>query len=123
GWDPSYGWGRVNAAKAVSLAGGSSVPPPIPVPDTTPPSVTITSPANGSKAGSKVSITVNATDDRAVVKVDLYIDGILLDSSTQSPFSFRWDTRRVPRGQHTIHCQAYDAAGNVGTSPVVTVRK
>src|SRR5262249_39076456 len=23
GWDPSYGWGRVNAARAVSMAGGS----------------------------------------------------------------------------------------------------
>src|SRR5258705_9106462 len=28
GWDPSYGSGRVNADRAVSLAGGSPPPPP-----------------------------------------------------------------------------------------------
>src|SRR5262249_34838805 len=39
GRDPSYGWGRVNAARAVSMAGGGGS-----VPDTTPPTVSISSP-------------------------------------------------------------------------------
>jgi thermitase len=38
GWDSSYGWGRINAARAVNAASGGGAP------DTTPPTVSITSP-------------------------------------------------------------------------------
>src|SRR6185369_8180687 len=41
GWDASYGWGRVNATRAVAMAGGSSNV------DSTPPVVSITSPVAG----------------------------------------------------------------------------
>src|SRR5262249_20345939 len=41
GWDPGYGYGRVNAAAAVALARTTTG-----IPDTTPPTVSFASPAN-----------------------------------------------------------------------------
>ncbi|HET9531641.1 MAG TPA: S8 family serine peptidase [Blastocatellia bacterium] len=122
GWDSSYGWGRVNAANAVTLAGGSvTPPPPPPIEDTTAPVVNITSPSDGSRVAAKVNVRVNASDDTGVTRVEFYVDGRLVARSTSSPFTFGWDTRKLSKGAHSIHCRAYDAAGNVGASPSVTV--
>lgn len=91
--------------------------------DTTPPVVNITSPTNGSTASGNVSIQVNVADNIGVVRVDLYVDGVLIANSTTAPFTTKWNARRAASGAHTLQCKAYDAAGNVGTSAIVTVYK
>src|SRR5207247_1602869 len=63
GWDPGYGAGRVNAARAVALAGGS------PASDTTPPSVNIGSPTNDATVSGSISVQVSATDSSGVSSV------------------------------------------------------
>jgi hypothetical protein len=129
GWDSNYGWGRVNAANAVALAGGSVAPPPppppppAPGPDTTRPVISITSPTAGSLLASKVTITVNASDNLAVTRVECIVDAKVIGRSTTSPFSFNWDTRNLSRGAHYIRCKAFDAAGNMGASSTVKVYK
>jgi thermitase len=214
GWDPSYGWGRVNAARAVSLAGGAPAPtgdtsPPTVgfiapagsatvsgsvsvqisatddvgvasvtlkvdgatvasasltpyifawdsatvtngtrtltatatdaagnaasaqltvtvnnvAADTTAPTIAITAPAAGSTVSGTVSVLVNAADNVRVAKVELYVDGKLTATSTAAPFTTKWNTQKAARGPHTLQCKAYDAAGNVGASAVVTVNK
>lgn len=91
--------------------------------DTTPPTITIASPTNGARVTNSVSVLVAAADQVGVVKVDLYVDGRLTASSTSSPFTTKWNARKARAGAHTLQCKAYDAAGNVGSSPICTVYK
>ena len=212
GWDPSYGWGRVNAAQAVDLAlltvgsddntppsvniqspaGGGSIAGVVNVqaiagdnvgltsvtfsvdgavlgttvgspcsfpwdtraaadgthvvsvtatdaagniasstisvmisnaPGMIPPVVSIISPADGSAISGNVSVDVNATDDVAIHHVELYVDGVLTDSSRRAPFTLRWNSRKAVAGTHSLQCKAYDTQGNVGTSPIITVNR
>jgi thermitase len=116
GWDQAIGYGRVNAYRAVAAAGAS-----IPVPDTTPPTATITSPATGSALAGTVTVAVAASDNTNVTRVDLYIDGAFFGSDTASPYGFSWNTSTTTNGPHTFTANAVDGAGNVGTSATVTV--
>jgi hypothetical protein len=90
-------------------------------PDTTPPTTSITAPANGATVSGTVNVTASASDNVGVVKVEFYIDGVLKSTSTTAPYSFSWNTTTVANGSHTIVSKAYDAANNVGTSATVTV--
>lgn len=142
GWDTSFGWGRLNVANAVALAmagagsgdgsGGGSVdePPPPPVTDpppppadTTPPSAAITFPAEGATVNGQVDVTVSVGDNVGVIRVELYVDGVLKKTANSAPFTNRWNTKTASAGAHVLQCRAYDAAGNVGFSPTVTVYK
>jgi hypothetical protein len=91
--------------------------------DTTLPSVTITSPTDGTRISTNVSIKVNATDNIKVSKVELYVDGFLQGASTTAPFTTKWNSAKAVKGGHTLQCKAYDAAGNVASSQTVTVNK
>src|SRR4030067_629982 len=42
-------------------------------------------------------------------------------AGTGDSYSVSWDTTGVPNGSHTLTAKAYDAAGNSGTSPPVSV--
>ncbi len=90
------------------------------------PAVAITSPANGSRIAANtktVTVNVSATDENSVVKVELYVDGKLIDASKKGPYSFRWDVKKLADGAHTLVSRAYDKAGNCGVSASVTVYK
>jgi hypothetical protein len=91
--------------------------------DTGAPSIAITSPKEGTVINGLVSILVSVNDDVGVTKVELYVDNGTkpVSTSTVVPFTAKWNTRKVPKGTHTLRCKAYDAAGNVGYSQVVTV--
>jgi len=90
--------------------------------DSTPPSVSLTSPTAGSTVSGTVNITASASDNVGVAHVDFYCDGtMLLGSVTTAPFTFPCDTTTIANGSRTFHCQAYDAAGNSSSSPAVSV--
>jgi subtilisin family serine protease len=91
--------------------------------DVTTPTITITAPSDNAKVTSNVSVKVNTSDNIGVVKVELFVDGILQGVSTSAPFTTKWNTTRAIKGPHTLLCKAYDAAGNVGTSQLVSVNK
>jgi hypothetical protein len=88
-----------------------------------PPQITITSPYNGASVYSKVTVKVAASDDRGVTRVDLYVDGKRISSSTIAPFTIYWDTRLHTKGEHLLQCKAFDAAGNTAQSQIVRVYK
>ena len=91
--------------------------------DTEAPTIVITSPVNGAVV-SRLTVTVNATDNMGVAKVELYLDGVLKATATTSPFTFSNVRMGGKRGSsHTLQAKAHDAAGNVGVSPVITVKK
>lgn len=90
--------------------------------DTTPPSASITAPASGATVSNFTTIAATASDNVGVVKMELYIDGVLTTSNTNSTsLSFSWNTNSVANGSHSLVVKAYDAATNVGTSPTVMV--
>jgi hypothetical protein len=117
GWDPAYGYGRVNAAKAVGAEAGAA-----PAPDTEAPAVSISSPADGATVSGRVSVQVAATDNVGVASVDFYVDGTLYGTASSLPYSFAWDTTKAGNGVHRLDAKASDAAGNSSSwSDAVTV--
>jgi subtilisin family serine protease len=116
GWDPAYGAGRVDAYRAVAAALGSTS-----VQDTTPPSVAITSPQNGSTLSGGVTVSVSASDNSGVARTDLYINNTLYASDGSAPFQFYLDTTSYSNGTDTLTAKAVDLAGNVAVSSPVTL--
>ncbi len=100
--------------------GSTTTPPVVPPPAPSTPLTSITSPLAGSISGT-VSITATASDTAGVTKVELYKDGSLLNSSTVLPYTYPWNTTSDSNGNHTLQTKAYNAAGNVGVSTIVTV--
>jgi hypothetical protein len=85
--------------------------------DIEPPLISILTPADSSTPVSgRIRIRAAATDNVAVVKLELYIDGTLEKTSTSDTLTHRWDSRKVNDGQHVIMAVAYDAADNSGSS-------
>jgi thermitase len=115
GYDMYYGWGRVNAAAAVAQAQQTVAT------DTTAPTVSIGSPGPSTKVSGLVPISVSASDNVGVTRVDLLVNGTVYASDTTAPFGFSWDTTTLPDGSATLQAKAYDAAGNVGASGSVSV--
>ncbi len=92
------------------------------LPDTTPPTVSMTAPSNGSRVKGTISLSASASDNVGVTQVTFYRDsGVLLATDTGSPYTANFDSTTVADGSHTFYALAYDAAGNVGTSAAVTV--
>ncbi|MEJ5377669.1 MAG: Ig-like domain-containing protein, partial [bacterium] len=90
--------------------------------DTTPPVVTITSPPDGSViTGGTVTVSVSATDDVGVTKVELYVNGGLYATDTSSPYGFLWDTSQRVDGVYELFARAYDAAGNTAQSGSISL--
>ncbi len=90
--------------------------------DTTPPSVSITSPSSGSTVSGKISVTASASDDVAVASVQLQVDGGNVGSAdTSTPYNFSLDTTTLSNGSHTLTAVATDKAGNQATSAPISV--
>ena len=95
---------------------------PTPPTDTTPPTVSITSPVNGSTASASISINATASDNVGVAGVQFTLDGanLGLEDST-NPYRISWDTTTATNTVHRLTAVARDAARNTTTSSVVSV--
>jgi hypothetical protein len=124
----SYNWNTLTlasgsytlSAKAYDAAGnvGQSSVTVIVANDTIAPSVSIASPVAGSTIGGTVPVSASASDNVAVEKVELYLNGALVATSTAAPYGYNWNTTNAANGSYTLSVKAYDAAGNVGQSSV-----
>jgi hypothetical protein len=83
--------------------------------DFTGPSIVLGSPLEGALVRQTASIEGSASDDRGAFTLELRVDGVLLVSSSTSPFSTPWDSASATDGPHTIVISATDSAGNVTT--------
>src|SRR5437867_5701153 len=93
-----------------------------PLPDTTPPTVSITAPAAGATVAGTVTVSASATDNVGVVGVQFKLDGVNLGAElTTVPYSLSWNTTLAVNGSHTLTAVARDAAGNTATSAAVSV--
>lgn len=92
--------------------------------DTTSPVVSIKTPLNRAMIGkSGLTVTVNATDNVGVTKVELYLDSVLKSSSTTAPFTTAVPYKQINTGSHIIYVKAYDAAKNVAQSTSIVIYK
>jgi hypothetical protein len=91
-------------------------------PNNLPPSVSITSPANGATftAPATITIAANAADsDGTVSKVDFYAGNTLIGSDTTSPFQVTWNN--VAAGSYNLTAVATDNIGATTTSAASSV--
>ncbi|MGB2717933.1 MAG: Ig-like domain-containing protein [Vicinamibacterales bacterium] len=87
-----------------------------------PPTVSITSPANGATYAEPARVTINATandSDGAVARVDFYVGTQFLGSVTASPYSFTWSN--VPAGTYSLTALARDDDDATTTSAAVSL--
>lgn len=121
GFDSYFGYGRVNAYKAVNAAASLSS-------DSTAPVTNITAPSQGATVSGLVSVNAWATDAGGVAKCELYVDSKLTATGTAS-VRFSWDSRLVANGSHALQVRCTDRSGNAGaadrvvnvSNPVTTV--
>jgi subtilisin family serine protease len=115
--DPNWEMAFHDSQNSANANLGTVVVPP----DTEDPTVSITSPANGSVVSDTVNITASASDNVGVAKVEFLVDGVLKGQDTTSPYTYSWNTVTYSNGSHSLTANAYDPAGNVGTSSQVAV--
>jgi hypothetical protein len=108
-----------NAVAKVSWSQNVGTTPP---PDTTPPSISITAPANGSTVSGNTSITAGASDNAGVSSVQFKIDGNNIGPQIlNTPYTLNWDTTAFVNGSHAITGLAMDTAGNQTLSTPISV--
>jgi hypothetical protein len=91
--------------------------------DTTPPTVTITSPQDGSTVAEVISITCLSTDNEGVKQVELWVDGVSTGVTDNSePYSLDWNTTTYDDGSpYTITVRSYDTNNNKTDSEPITL--
>jgi len=109
GFDINFGWGRINAFRAVQA-----------VQSTPNLSVSITSPTNNSTVSGLVNVSTSVSSQNSVSRVELYVDGGLFAADMTSPFAFSWDTTGLS-GSRRLFAKVFDVTGNSATSSPITV--
>ena len=89
-------------------------------PDTTAPTVALTSPANLATVQGNVTITATASDNVGVTLVEFLVGGTVVGSDATSPYSVVWNSSTAG-STATLTARARDAAGNTKTSASRTV--
>ena len=91
--------------------------------DSTPPSVLINSPTNGTTITGTVSVMGTAADNISVAKVEISVDGNAWSAATGTTnWSFPLNTQNQPNGTHTIAAHSIDGSSNTSAVASVTVR-
>jgi len=113
GRDNAYGYGLVQAYDALQLLSGG-------VTDS-PPTISITNPADGATVSGVISLMADATDDNEVSQVEFFVDGasIGVDSVGSDGWRFSWDTAAYPDGGYTLSATATDTIGQSATDAVL----
>lgn len=92
-------------------------PPPTTTIDSTSPTVSVANPRANALIGASVSISASASDNKAVTKMGIIIDGVLRTTVAGNQIAYNWSTAGLASGStHYIKIVAYDAANNVGAS-------
>jgi len=85
--------------------------------DTTPPSVVVTSPTNGSSTTDNTPLITGTVEANSTVRV--YIDNTLVSTITSTPLgTWSYTSTTLAEGAHSVYATATDAAGNLATSSV-----
>ena len=85
-------------------------------PDTTPPSVVLTSPAPGARLAGDVELAAHAEDDTGIAEVAFFVDGHLVGAAAVPPYSVTWHATPTKGPVAIVAARAMDFAGNVVVS-------
>jgi hypothetical protein len=107
--------GNVTVSAAISITTSNAAP------DTVAPTVALTAPSSGAVTGT-ISVSATASDNVGVAGVQFLVDGVAVGAEdTSAPYAVSWDTKGVANGSHNVSARARDTAGNLSTSPAVSV--
>ncbi|HEY3358214.1 MAG TPA: Ig-like domain-containing protein, partial [Polyangia bacterium] len=87
--------------------------------ETTPPAVSITSPAHGATMADTWEAAVDATDESGVLRVEMYSNGDFWNMAAEAPYTFYF--RAMSPGVYALRARAIDWYANAAVSPIVTV--
>ena len=114
-------------ARAVDNLGAATTSSPVSVTvnaPNAPPTVSLTSPANGASltAPGNITIAANASDgDGSINRVEFYQGAALLGTATVSPYTINWNN--VAAGNYSLTARAVDNLGAATTSSPVTINR
>jgi hypothetical protein len=113
-----------SSTSAAASTGSSSTYYRVYSSDSAAPTLFWANPGDGTTiTGRSYNVAVSSSDDHAVQKIDLYIDGVYKsealcdDVSYTCPLNYSWSLSGVA-GQHTATFKSFDWMGNVGVSTV-----
>jgi Bacterial Ig domain len=91
--------------------------------DASPPVAAMLQPTGATSIGrrSRVNVAITASDDVGVARVEFYVNGGLMCTFAASPYTCAWRVPAAAGKTYSLQAKAYDAAGNVGVSGVVSV--
>lgn len=101
-----------SSARSVTVAGAA---------DTTPPTVALTSPADGANVTGSVTLSADAADAGGIARVELYANGTLIATELTAPYELAWDTTPFAGQTVTLTARAFDNANNQTTSAPRTI--
>jgi len=93
--------------------------------DSIKPTVRIENPVPNAHVSGLVQIVADGDDDQALDRIELYIDGVLVNTTLMPDYypyplaTYNWDTALAGNEIHTIKAIAYDKAGNNMTAEVI----
>ena len=86
------------------------------------PNGTILYPYAGQLVSGSETITVYATDNKGIDKVEFYIDNVLMDSVNSEPFEYIWDTsNEIEDKDYIIGATVVDISNNEFQIPSISV--
>ena len=101
----------------ITPVSGASSPP-----DTTPPTVSMSAPADGATVSGTTAVSASASDNVGVAGVQFLLDSSNLGNEIPSaPYTFQWNTTTASIGTHTLAAVARDFSGNTTTSSSISV--
>ena len=117
---------RPGTAEITASGAGLSDLATVTVQDQKAPTVTITSPASGTKVNGDVTVAARINDDHTLARISLTVDGVEVDSDHPLggpgfQVDLTWDSNAATDGEHTLTVQATDSTGNVGSASVDVV--
>ncbi len=115
----SYEVSAVNGVNLESARSGAVLATTLAAPDTTAPTVSITSLTQGQVVNGTLTVNATASDTVGVAGVRFFVDGIQLNTEdSTAPYSRTWNTSTASNGLHVVMATARDAAGNTASANV-----
>ena len=91
--------------------------------DSTPPTVSISSPVSGQTVNEIITITVTTQDNEGISKVEFFIDDSLVLTDTESPYQYDWNTTQYEdNSEHIVKVVSYDNSDNSTESQPILLR-
>lgn len=85
------------------------------------PVVRVEYPQQGGVVTGTANVQMRAFDPDGIKYVMLLVDDMFACLTNMPPYTYAWNTTRLPNGAHTLQAKAFDSAENEGISPKVEV--